>query len=398
MAATDHAENPVPRTNGRIAMPLSSSGCAPFRPKWELRPAPAESHLSLLSVLLAGLRVDTFCSGAELLDWGSAALHARRASLTNVVLDKLIRWRWRLRVGLSTVALWLVCGDCVAVLAQAPDNWAFEVASVRSNKSSDQPSSRFPLGPGDAFVPGNLFSGTNQPLIAYLRFAFKLSQGELLDLPTWVYDEHFDIAARSTGSPTKDQMRLMMQSLLTDRFKLKVHRERRTKPAFNLVLVRLGQIGPQLKADSDDKACAGYSTEQPAGAVPTLGPTEPSSKSGLQLPSIPCGTVGQISASAPDKGRIGGRKVTIERIAGFLKNPFTGVDRQVLDRTGLTGTFDFSLEWSTERDTTGPPDQAAASGPTFLEALQKQLGFKLVATTAPADVLVINHIEHPDEN
>jgi uncharacterized protein (TIGR03435 family) len=122
---------------------------------------------------------------------------------------------------------------------------AFEVASVRSNKSTAQPMSRFPLGPGDAYVPGNLFSATNQPLIAYLRFGFKLSQAELLDLPTWVYDERFDIAARAIGNPTKDEMRLMMRSLLADRFKLKTHIERRTKPAFNLVLVREGQIGPR---------------------------------------------------------------------------------------------------------------------------------------------------------
>jgi hypothetical protein len=99
------------------------------------------------------------------------------------------------------------------------------------------------------------------------------------------------------------------------------------------VLVKTGQIGPQLKANSDDNACAGSSAEQPAGAVPTLRPAEPSLKSGLQLPAILCGTIGQVPASAPDKGRIAGRKVTVERIAGFLKNPFTGVERQVLDRT-----------------------------------------------------------------
>jgi uncharacterized protein (TIGR03435 family) len=75
------------------------------------------------------------------------------------------------------------------------------------------------------------------------------------------------------------------------------------------------------------------------------------------------------------------------------------VDRQVLDRTGLTGTFDFSLEWSPEPAITGAPDQAAASsGPGFLEALRSQLGLKLVATTAPTDVLIIDHIERPDEN
>jgi len=214
-----------------------------------------------------------------------------------------------------------------------------------------------------------------------------------------VYDENFDIVGRAPGNPTKDQMRLMMRTLLADRFKLKVHTERRTQPAFNMVLVRPGQIGPQMRANTDDKACAGSSSvDQPPGAVPTIRPTEPSLKSGLQLPPILCGTIGQVSASAPDQGRIAGRRVTVERIAGFLKNPFTGVDRPVLDRTGLTGTFDFSIEWSPERDTTGPPDQAVASGPGFLEALQKQLGFKLVATTAPAEVLVIDHIEHPDEN
>ena len=106
---------------------------------------------------------------------------------------------------LSIIALWLACSDSVVVRAQAPDSPVFEAASVRSNKSTAQPLSRFPLGPGDAYVPGNLFSATNQPLIAYLRFAFKLSQGELLDLQTWVYDKHFDITARATGSPTKDE-------------------------------------------------------------------------------------------------------------------------------------------------------------------------------------------------
>jgi len=68
----------------------------------------------------------------------------------------------RARVGLLMVALWLACRDREAVLAQALDNPVFEVASIRSNKSTARPSSRFPLGPGDAYVPGNFFSATNQ--------------------------------------------------------------------------------------------------------------------------------------------------------------------------------------------------------------------------------------------
>lgn len=301
-----------------------------------------------------------------------------------------------MRIRLSRVTLCLTSGFCAVLLAQARKDPAFEVASVRSNESADPPTSRFPLGPGDAYVPGDLFSAENQPLIAYVRFAFKLSQGELLDLPSWVYEESFDITARAAGNPTKDDMRLMMRSLLTDRFKLKTHVETRSKPAFNLVLVRPGQIGPQLKADDDGTACVQSPTT--LTTAPESPPAEPSSKSGLQLPPIPCGALGQIPASGPTKGRIGGRKVTIERIASFLKNPYTGVDRQVLDRTGLAGTFDFTLEWSVENSATAPPDQASDSGPGFLEALQKQLGFKLVGTTAPTEVLAIDDIERPEEN
>jgi uncharacterized protein (TIGR03435 family) len=140
-------------------------------------------------------------------------------------------------------------------------------------------------------------------------------------VPTWVYDENFDIAARASGSPTKDEMRLMMRSLLADRFNLKIHSERRPKPAFDLVLVSAGKIGPQLKPNADDDSCADSSTLQNTGAAPTSRPTEASLKSGLQLPPIPCGAIGQISASAPDKGRIGGRRVTIERIVGIPAKP-----------------------------------------------------------------------------
>jgi uncharacterized protein (TIGR03435 family) len=87
------------------------------------------------------------------------------------------------------------------------------------------------------------------------------------------------------------------------------------------------------------------------------------------------------------------------RIAGFLTNPFTGVDRPVFDRTGLTGTFDFSLEWSLAPDSAQPlSSQPEDTGPTFLEALQEQLGLKLKSTKGPVDVLVVDHVEQPSED
>jgi hypothetical protein len=147
----------------------------------------------------------------------------------------------RLRWIVGVVAL---AGRAAGVLAaQTPASPAFEVASVKPNRSDAPASSRFPLGPGDAHVPGRLFLATNQPLIVYLRFAHKCGQSDLLGLPAWVSNDRFDIEARAEGNPTKDQMRLMMQSLLVDRFKLVTHTERQTKPAFNLVLAKAGKPG-----------------------------------------------------------------------------------------------------------------------------------------------------------
>jgi uncharacterized protein (TIGR03435 family) len=277
---------------------------------------------------------------------------------------------------------------CVAVAlsAQTPAGvrMAFDVASVKPDMSDAPASSRFPLGPGDGYAPGGFFSATNQPLVVYLRFAYKLGQSDLPGLPAWVYNERFDIEARAQGSPTKDDMRLMMQSLLADRFKLIVHTQRQTKPVFNLVVAKAGKTGPQLHAHSENDSCSTASAP---------------STSGLQLPPIPCGSIGPIPASASGRGRLVGRAVTTGRIAGVLMNPFTGVDRPVLDRTGLTGTFDFSLEWSLAPDSAQPlGSQTEDTGPTFLEALQQQLGFRLKSTKGSVDVLVMDHVEHPTEN
>lgn len=269
---------------------------------------------------------------------------------------------WRTAI-LAT--LWLLA----VPLLRAQSAPAFDVASVKPNTSDLPAASRFPLGPGDAYVPdGGFFSAENQPLIAYLRFAYKLGQGDLLNLPGWVYNDRFDIEARARGNPSKDQVRLMMRALLADRFKLSAHTEQRSKPVFHLVQAKAGKLGPQLQVDS--------------------------SCSVAPAPAIPCGGIGQTPAGAPGHGRIGGRAVTIERIAGFLTNPFTGVDRPVLDRTGLAGTFDFSLEWSLNPDSAIPEEAA----PTFADALRDQLGFKLEPASGPVDVLVIDRIERPSPN
>jgi len=255
---------------------------------------------------------------------------------------------------------------------------AFEVASVKANQSEAPPTSRFALGPGDAYAPGDLFVATNQPLIVYIRFAYKLSQSDQIDplnLPAWVYDERFDIEARAQGSPTKDQMRRMMQGLLAERFKLRAHTEARAQSVFNLMLVKSGKIGPQLQHTAN-----GTCTPAPS----------------LQLPPMSCGSVGPTPAREAGRGRIVANGASMGRIANFLMNPFTGVDRPVVDRTGLTGAFDMSVEWSLTQDSASPPNVSPEDTlPTFLQALREQLGLKLESTKGPVDVLVIEHIERP---
>jgi uncharacterized protein (TIGR03435 family) len=160
----------------------------------------------------------------------------------------------------------------------------FDVASVRQNKSDDRPSSTFSLdngnvystvNKGDVFTPrGSYFAATNQPLWHYIAFAYNLSGTQELALrfnyfaglsskaPAWVtggFDasaDRFDITARSDERPTKDQMRLMMQALLADRFNLMVHRETRQGPCIRAGAGEAGaDRGRARTASSERRLC-----------------------------------------------------------------------------------------------------------------------------------------------
>jgi uncharacterized protein (TIGR03435 family) len=274
---------------------------------------------------------------------------------------------------------------------------AFDVASVKQNRSGDMPSSNFPLGPGAVYSPnGGLFSATNQPLIVYIRFAYMVTAYQLQvlqpEVPKWVNADRFDIQARVQGNPTKDQMRLMMQALLADRFKLTIHNETRQLPVLAVVLVKPGKTGPQLQPHSEAASPCSTTTaipQAPGSAPPVAG----------GLPAS-CGGTLVMPASVPGRVRWGARNATM----GYIANSFNGMvpsDRPMLDRTGLTGNFDFLLEFTPELSGPLPPGptlQPDPNGPPFLEALRDQLGLKLESQTGPVDVLVIDHVEEPSAN
>jgi uncharacterized protein (TIGR03435 family) len=205
-----------------------------------------------------------------------------------------------------------------------------------------------------------------------------------------VNQDRYDIEARTPGAATKDQTRLMMQGLLAERFKLAVHWETREAPVFALVLDKPGELGPQLRQHpaGDDCSTTAFpeNSEKNAPAAPSL----------ASIP-IPCGLIAHLPASAPGENHFGGRNVKLASLAESMPTQ-TGLitlPRPVIDRSGLTGGFDFTLEWTPED--TSPVDNHETGG-TFREALKEQLGLKLEPQKGPVEVLVIDHVEQPSQN
>ncbi len=273
----------------------------------------------------------------------------------------------------------------------------FEVASVKENRSDGESKSNFSLDSGNAYSTvdegaavapqGGYFSATNQPLMRYIVFAYKLNGTQELALrfnlfkglgsnvPAWVNLARFDIEARAEGHPTKDQMRRMMQVVLRERFGLVAHWEERQAPVFGLVLAKAGKTGPQLRTHVEDSCRVGSAA--PRG-----------------MPGL-CGVLAHVQPNAPGRVSFGGRGVTLDLLATSLPTQ-TGmmtVPRPVIDETGLEGSFDLRLEWVLE---TG--DGKEVSGPTFQEALREQLGLRLSARKGMVRVLVIDRVERPGEN
>ena len=247
----------------------------------------------------------------------------------------------------------------------------FDVASVKQNKSDAKPVINFPQGSEDAHPPGGgFFSGSAVTFYQYLFLAYDLKtyDYQLLKsrLPEWVFTDRFDIQARASGNPTKAQIRMMMQSLLADRFKLAIHFEAREVPVFALVLAKPGRTGPQLHPHSNELPC--------------------SDASPCRFDSLP---------NPPGQFKIGARNVTMGYIANVLATSELG--RPVLDHTNLDGNFDFTLAWTPNIPASPEftPDQA---GPNYIEAVKEQLGLKLESTRGTVQVPIVDHVERPTEN
>jgi uncharacterized protein (TIGR03435 family) len=187
-------------------------------------------------------------------------------------------------------------------------------------------------------------------------------------------------------------MRLMMQSLLTERFQMKVHHEMREVSVFALVLAKPGRTGPNLQPHPlDDPEC--LKTQLPksvAGAYP-----------------VACGAGASIAPTIDGDVATAGYNVTMEWVANALSGTANIVDRPVVDRTGLKRNYDFKIEFAPERSDSAQADPAFPTypafqkdpgGPGFSDALKTQLGLKMVLRQQQIDIVVIDHLERPSEN
>jgi bla regulator protein BlaR1 len=292
--------------------------------------------------------------------------------------------------------------------AAAGGHMAFEVASVKLLKPGSRfRAPNFPLG-GDGFRTD---SGENPhgrlsvafPLPRYIEFAYKLTlqpdlrQEMVARLPKWVDTDFVDIEAKAAGNPTKDQMRLMMQSLLTERFHLAVHYETQDVPIYALTLTKPGKWGPKLIRHADGPPCAVSGHQNPA-----TGRSDP----GAAVFPTDCESDTSVTGK---NGRIvqGSRNTTMALLAESLGR-MGGGGRPVVDRTGITDRIDYRLEWTLESKPVclpgpcpGIPGVEVEPDPnpvTFMDAVRDQLGLKLQSTKAPLRILVIDHIERPSEN
>jgi uncharacterized protein (TIGR03435 family) len=257
--------------------------------------------------------------------------------------------------------------------AQTPPSAAFEVASVKPNKGGD---GRVMLG----MQPGR-FNATNVPLRLLVRQAFNVQDFQIVGGPDWLGSDRFDIVAKAPEGAefTADAMRPMLRSLLIERFKLAFHNETRDMPVYVLMKARAdGRLGPALTPAAVD--CVTVMRGRRGG-----GPPQPGQK-------MECGFM-----IGPGRMNAGG--VPVSNLAQAL-SPQVG--RIVLDKTELTGNYDFELTYALEALNGGPPPllnggppPVDPNAPTLFTALQEQLGLKLDSQRGPVDVVVIDRVEQP---
>lgn len=267
----------------------------------------------------------------------------------------------------SSLVLLFAGGLTAAAMAQqqSPN---FEVASVKRNVSG-RPAWNQNVQPGGRLVM------TATTLTKIIQFAYGIQEVQLVGGPEWVRGDRFDINAKAEFEVPDAEIRLMVRSLLVDRFRLVVRKEQREMPIHEVVMNRAdGRLGPNIVQVSSDEDCQAAATRLTAAP-------------GYQKPPPGASAIrGQACGPAPS-------------VFADLAYPY--VKTAVVDKTGLTGKWLLLPYFAPDQTVgTGYRGQAPvdANLPSFFTAWQEQLGLRLRATRGIVDVLAIESVQHPTEN
>lgn len=252
---------------------------------------------------------------------------------------------------MAAVMLAAASGLCQTNSAAHP-RLEFDVASIKLSKPGALGGGIKPMPSGQGYIAENV------PVKLMILLMFHLNRNQVSGGPGWLDSDLYDVEAKADGPHTVDELHTMFQNLLADRFKLQFHMDQKVLPAYSLTV---DKSGPKVKEN-------------------------PSPES-FDIPIRGAGR-GKIAA-------------THSSMAYFAWNLSLRLDQPVVDQTGLTKFYDFTLEWAPEPPSGlsgGDAGLSPASGPDLFTALREQLGLKLESRKLPVDVMVIDHIERPSEN
>lgn len=235
---------------------------------------------------------------------------------------------------------------------------SFEVATIKPTKPDEQ----------RTFLiwRGTEMQVVNFSLESLVKFAYDMQDKQIVGAPGWLSTQKFDIDAKpdTPGSPNGDQLKEMVQKMLADRFALKFHKDQREMGAYVLTV---GRDGPKMKQNTDN----------PNG-----------------LPGLFFGPIGTLHVM----------NANMQNFTNLMQSAV--LDRPVVDRTGLTGRWDFTLKWTPDESQFAgmgvklppPPADATDAAPPLFTAIQEQLDLKLEAQRTQVPVLVIDHVDQPSPN
>jgi bla regulator protein BlaR1 len=317
--------------------------------------------------------------------------------------------------GFAVLAFPVLAGILYTPVGRAQSQGApkptFEVASVKpAEVCGNEVATRLKIPQGQGFQPGGYYSKCSV-LKWIISDAYRTELPlEITGGPGWINDTLYRIEAKALGNPDKETMQLMLQSLLEDRFSLKLGYESQEAPVYFLVVA---EGGPKLQPAKDEQGNPIESLPSPEQMkeafekrMEQMKKTQTSSQ---LIATMPPGS--SSIAMFPDGHRMTGKALSMEALANSLAGsifPTTG--RRVIDKTGITGLYDIQLRYKNPFQTRTGLNQSSPAAdeshvptaepavPTIYTALEEQLGLKLEKGKAPLKQIVIDSAERPTEN